>query len=57
MAWGHKHYQRKSADCKAQISKVFFSLAELICALQIAEPSKLSIVFITSSQLTHNLFF
>ena len=39
IAWGDKHYQRKSADCKAQISKVFVSLAELICALQIAEPS------------------
>ena len=48
-------FRRESAYCKAQISKAFVPLAELICALRSAD--SLMVVFITSSNLTHHLFF
>ena len=36
VAWvDHKHFLRKSADRKAQISKPFVPLTKLVCALQI----------------------
>ena len=37
VARGDKHYLRKSADCKSQISKVLIQLSGLICALRSAD--------------------
>ena len=56
VAQGDKHYLREDADLKAQL----FESAELkkrlrICALRSAD--SLMEVFITSRNLTHNLFF
>ena len=57
VARGDKHYLRKSADCKAQMSEAFVPLTELIYALKIAICIFSRVVFITSNNLTNKSLF